>query len=77
MNCCQNFRQVVVSFFVICLKLLKSRLLFQEVAVGDLGQLKGLLAPKQCLAEANMVRVPTFYFTYRSTALNLNSCWFK
>ena len=54
------------KFFVVCLMLLIEQTLFcLKVPLGDLGQLKGLLAP-----EANTLTIPRFYFTTQSITLN-------
>lgn len=54
MSCCQNFFQLVFcfKFFVVYLMLLiEQRLFCLKVPLGDLGQLKGLLAPKQMCSQ--------------------------
>lgn len=67
-----NFSPAGFTFkgFVVCTMLLTEQRFFcLEVPLGDLGQLKGLLAPKQRLTEASMFTIPRFYFTTQSITL--------
>lgn len=65
----------VFKFFVVHMMLLiEQRLFCLEVPLGDLGQFKGLLAPKQWLAKANGLTSPTSYFATQSIGLKLISC---
>lgn len=75
-----NFPPAGFTFkgFVVCIMLLiEQRFFCLEVPLGDLGQLKGLLTPKQRLTEASMFTIPRFYFKTQSITLNSSSRWFK
>lgn len=75
-----NFSPAGFTFkgFVVCIMLLiEQRFFCLEVPLGDLGQLKGLLTPKQRLTEASMFTIPRFYFITQSITLNSSSHWFQ